>query len=77
MATPITIRQRVSVDSSGRRLRIQQNQNGRIRNTEIELAEPARRTRNLHTITDYAGQWPRTELDVSTPEFQPPKLSGE
>ncbi len=70
MASPITIKQRVSIDSSGRRLRISQNQNGRIRNSEIELKEPVRRVRQLANITDYADQWPKTELDVNTPEFQ-------
>lgn len=71
MARAITLKQRVSLDSSGTRLRVSQNQNGRIRNTEIALKQPVRGTRNLHTITAYAHDWPRTEIDVTTPEFLP------
>lgn len=71
MASPVKIRQRVSLDSTGRYLQVQQNQNGRVRNALIPLAERTRGTRNLHNITDYAGQWPKTELDVTTPEFEP------
>ncbi len=71
MARPITIRQRVSLDSSGKYLRVSQNQNGSVRNSQIALKEPVRSLKQFNSITDYADQWPRTELDVSTPEFLP------
>jgi hypothetical protein len=75
MASPITIKQRVSLDSTRKNLQIQQTQNGQVRNTLIPLREPANSSRDLHRITDYAHEWPRTEIDVTTPEFLPNKSS--
>jgi hypothetical protein len=75
MARPIQLRQRVSLDSTRKFLQISQNQNGQVRTALIPLKEPADSSRDLHRITDYAHEWPSTEIDVTTPEFLPNKPS--
>lgn len=62
MASTVTIRQRVSLENGGRTLRVTQTQNGQTRSKAIDLKEPARNLRQLHSITDYAGEWPSTEV---------------
>lgn len=64
MASTVTIKQRVSLENRGRTLRVSQTQNGQTRSQEITLKEPVRNLKQLHTITDLAGNWPKTEISA-------------
>lgn len=64
MASTVTIKQRVSLENRGRTLRVSQTQNGQTRSQEITLKEPVRNLKQLHTITDLAGSWPKTEISA-------------
>lgn len=69
MARPIELRQRVQVDRTRNCLHVTQTQGADTRSALIPLAEPTASSRQLHSITDYAHQWPRTEIDVTSLEF--------
>ena len=62
MASTVTIKQRVSLENGGRTLRVTQTQNGQTRSRAIDLKEPTRNLKQLHSITDYAANWPSTEV---------------
>jgi hypothetical protein len=62
MASTVTIKQRVSLENGGRSLRVTQTQNGQTRTKSIDLKEPTRNLKQLHSITDYAANWPSTEV---------------
>ena len=64
MASTVTIKQRVSLENRGRTLRVSQTHNGQTRSQEITLKEPVRNLKQLHTITDLAGNWPKTEISA-------------
>ena len=64
MASTVTIKQRVSLENRGRTLRVSQTQNGQTRSQEITLKEPVRNLKQLHSITDLAGNWPKAEISA-------------
>lgn len=66
MPNPITIKQRVSLSADGRSLEVRQEQNGQVRRQQIALAEPKRRVKDIHNITELARDWPKTELKLDT-----------
>ncbi len=64
MATPITIRQRVSLSPDRKSLVVRQQQGNQVRTKEIPLPENIRRTKDIHNITELAREWPKTELKL-------------
>jgi len=64
MANPVTIRQRVSLGADRQTLVIRQQQNNQTTYTEIPLEQRKGSSRDIHNITELAGQWPRTRVKV-------------